>query len=103
MALFIQSNTKGEYCNIDATYHIVGLTFEEIRILEQSLMAYYHTKNAQRDANPSQLNQIYGIGPQNHKYDKIREDWLKELEKYAENVAEEEYLMAQEVLMKPWY
>ena len=95
--------TKSNYCNVEQTFHIVGLTYEESRILEQSLMAYYHTKNALKEINPSQLNLINGIGPNNHQYDNMRTKWQENLEKYAENLAEEEYLMAQEVLMWPWY
>ena len=96
-------STKGDYCDIDGTYHIIGLTYEESRILEQTLMAYYHTKNALKEPNPSQLNQINGIGPNNTKYDDTRSKWQEKLNEYAKNNAEEEYLMAQEVLMTPWY
>ncbi len=95
--------TKGNYCDIDGTYHIVGLTYEESRILEQSLMAYYHTKNALNEPDPTKLNQINGIGPNNIKYNDTRSKWQESICEYAKNNAEEEYLMAQEVLMTPWY
>ncbi len=88
---YYHRNTKSEFCNVDNTVHITGLTYEESRILEQSLMAFYHSKNA--------LNQRNGIGPNNTKYDELHEAFIS----YTENQVEEEYLMMYEIMTTPWF
>ncbi len=90
------TRTKGDVCNIDGTIHIRGLTYEESRILEQSLMAYYHTKNSLDEGG---LNRINGISPTNTNYDQLRKDYLD----YLSNQIEEEALMLQEIFAEPWY
>lgn len=79
--------------------HVSSLTYEEARGMEQTLMAYYHTRNW---LNEMGNNDINGVSPKNKRKKEYFDKTKDFLTAYSENQAENEYLNAMEDL-GTWY